>query len=180
MPLTALFLLTLAAQAGGAELRGADRARSETAGLALAVEAGRYGGGYGLDALFYLPVAALLPGAAALPVTVWVQAGAGVSGQVPRALAAGASLGASLGRRHRATAALGWGAIDRSVLSLHGTVVADRSLHGPDAALGYEYLSDRGLLCRALAGAAYLPRSWQETLARFRPTLSVAFGWKLW
>jgi hypothetical protein len=149
--------------------------RFETAGLALAAEAGRFAGGYGIDAVYYHPV-----GGGGPPVTVVVHLGAGISGQLPRAPAFGGSVGASLGQRHRPVVALGWGTIGRSTLSLHGTEVADRSLYGPDVSAGYEHVSARGLVFRALAGAAYLPGSWLETTARWRPTLSVAFGWKIW
>jgi hypothetical protein len=165
MPVAIALLMTLTA----------GPARFESAGLALAAEMGRYAGGAGIDAVYYHPVVA-----GAWPVTLSAQLGAGVSGDLPRAAAAGGSLGASIGARHRGVVALGWGAIGRSTLSLHGTEVAARSLYGPDAAAGYEHVTAAGLVFRALAGGAYLPRSWHESSARLRPTFSVAFGWKLW
>jgi hypothetical protein len=180
MPVTVVWLLTIASAATAGTEPSPRSPRSETAGLALAAQGGRYAGGYGLDAIYYHPLPLRPLGAGPGPLTLWAHLGLGVSGELPRAPAAAASVGASLGRQHRAIIAVGWGAIGRSVLSLHGTVVADRSLHGPDAGAGYEYLSDGGLVFRVLAGGAYLSRSWQEPSARLRPALSVAFGWRLW
>jgi hypothetical protein len=143
--------------------------------LALAVQAGRFAGGLGIDALFYHP----LP-AGRWPLTLSAYLGAGLSGELPRAAAVGGGIGVSLGWRHRAVVTLGWGTIGRSTLALHGTDVAERSLYGPDAAAGYELVSERGFVLRALAGASYLPRAWRPSAARLRPTVMVALGWMLW
>lgn len=171
MPLTLFWLLAVTAAPPSTTL-GAALPRSETAGLAISVEAGRYAG-FGLGAIYYHPLSVR-------PVTLSAQLSLGVSGATPRAPAGALHLAASYGHRHRGLLAAGWGAIGRSVLSLHGTEVADRSLFGPDAGGGYEYISDRGLLFRALLGAAYLSRAWQESLPRFTTTVTVVFGWKIW
>ena len=171
MPLTLLWLLAAAAAPASTTLR-APLPRSQTAGPALSVEAGRYAG-FGLGATYHHPLSLR-------PITLSAQLSLGISGATPRAPAGAFNLAASYGHRHRGLVAVGWGAVGRSVLSLHGTEVADRSLFGPDAGAGYEYISDRGVLFRALLGAAYLSRSWQESLPRFTTTVTVAFGWKIW
>jgi hypothetical protein len=172
MPLALLLLLAAAPGPAPGQVDGTARPRSETAGLAAVAHAGRYGGGYGLDAVYFQP----LGGG---PITLSAQLGIGISGDVPRALAGGGGVAASFGWKHRALATAGWGTIGRSVLSLHGTQVADRSLYGPDAAAGYEQITQDGWVFRVLAGVSYLPRGWQESLAHFRPTFSVAVGWKI-
>jgi hypothetical protein len=166
-----LLLLPLCAPA--ALYAPAPPARSQTSGLALGIEGARHAGGLGVTALYYYP----LPDR---PFTLSAQLGAGISGAVPRTPVAAGGAGVSYGRRHRAVLAIAWGALGRSTLLLHGTQVAERTLYGPGLEAGYEYVSDRGLLFRALAGGAYLSRAWQEQLARLVPTAAVALGWKLW
>jgi hypothetical protein len=150
--------------------------RGETSGLALSVELGRHALGYGLGATYYQPFRAI----AGLPVTLFADVGAGVWGRVPRALVGAAGMGAGLGRKHRGLLRLGWAVIGRSILSLHGTRVADRSLYGPEVQGGYELVSDAGPVVRALVGGAYLPRDWQESRFRWQATFSVGVGWKFW
>jgi hypothetical protein len=170
MPLTSFLLLLPMCAVPGAE--GAS-ARSQSAGPVLVVEGGRHAGGLGLAAIYHQPLSGR-------PITLSGELGVGMSGAVPRAVAGAAGVAASYGLHHRGIIGLAWGALGRSTLSLHGTDVADRSLYGPGLEGGYEYVSDRGLVIRALAGMAYLSPSWQEQLSRFVPTLAVAFGWKLW
>ena len=97
-----------------------------------------------------------------------------------RMLVAAGGVAASLGYRHRALVGVDWGPLGWSALSLHGREVARRTLYGPGLEVGYEFVSDRGLVVRALAGAGYLSPAWQEPLSRMQPTLAVVFGWKLW
>ena len=58
--------------------------------------------------------------------------------------------------------AIAWGALGRSSLLLHGTEVAERTLYGPGLEAGYEYLSDAGLLFRAVAPEAQAVESVEE------------------
>ena len=167
------FLLLLPLCATSALADASQPARSASPGLALGIEGGRHASGLGVTALYFHPLAER-------PITLSGQLGAGISGAVPRAAVLSAGLGASYGHRHRAVMTAAWGALGRSSLLLHGTEVAERTLYGPGLEAGYEYLSDRGLLFRAVAGAGYLSRAWQEQLARVVPTGSVVLGWKLW
>jgi hypothetical protein len=170
VPAPLIWLLTLSAQA---PVGAVAVPRPQTPGLAVALEAGRYAAGYGVAAVYYQPVAA---GRA----TLWAKLGAGVPGEPPRTILPDANLGVAVGYRHRALLAVGWTAIGRSVLSLHGTVVDERWLHGPDAGAGYEYLSDAGLMFRVVLGGVYLRRAWHESTQRLHPAFSLAFGRKLW
>ncbi len=168
--MTASFLMLLLC--APAALSAPAPPRSQTPGLAVGIEGGRHASGLGVTALYYVPLRDR-------PITLSAQLGAGISGAVPRAPVAAGGLGASYGRRHRAVMAIAWGALGRSNLLLHGTEVAERTLYGPGLEAGYEYLSDTGLLFRAVAGGGYLARAWQEQLGRLVPTASVVLGWKL-
>jgi hypothetical protein len=174
MPPALVLLLSSLTQAAPAVTGALAPSRAETAGLALAVEVGRHAQGYGLELLYLQP----LPPVGHQPVTLSAEVGVGITKPVPRAVVGGGGIGVSLGRRHRGLLALGWETHGRSILSLHGTTVADRWLHGPEVDAGYELVSDTGPMVRVLVGATYLPRSWQESFPQWEPKLRLGFGWK--
>jgi hypothetical protein len=159
---------------GAARADGAGRVQ-DGPGLAVGVEAGRYGGGFGAALAYYqpLPVPRLAVGAGA---------GLGFSGGSSPALAGGVNGFAAYGRQHRALLVAGYAVVDHSSLELHGTTATERSYWGPEAGAGYEIMSATGPLVRLLVGLAYRP--WQASASgggdRLRTTLTLAVGWKLW
>jgi hypothetical protein len=148
--------------------------RSTTPGLAVAVESGRYRGGYGAALAYYQPLPALPR------LGLGAGANAGLSGFEPRTPAWGLNLFAAYGRQQRALVLLGWALNDRSVLRLHGSNATERFWWGPEASAGYEMVSAPGATVRILLGLAYVPRRATPPGDRYRRTLTVALGWKLW
>jgi hypothetical protein len=75
----------------------------------------------------------------------------------PTGNAAGISAGLSgiYGYRHRLVGDAGFGSLGLETLSLHGTKVDSHVVHGPTAAVGYEYVAGGGFLLRYLLGAGY-------------------------
>lgn len=145
-----------------------------TAGLTVAVESGRYQGGYGGALAYHKPIARW-PG-----FTVGAGVNAGISGFEPHAPAWGANLFVSYGRGHRALLLGGWSLNDRGVLRLHGADAAERIWWGPEASAGYELLTPVGVTFRLLLGVAYSARGSLPVEDRYRRTTTVSLGWKLW
>jgi hypothetical protein len=147
---------------------------ASTAGLAVAVEAGRYRGGYGGALAYHQPVAAWPR------FVVGAGVNAGISGFEPHAPAWGANLFAAFGGRHRMLVLAGWALNDRSVLRLHGADAAERMWWGPEASAGYELVTAVGLTARLLIGVAYAARGSIPAEDRYRRTTTLSVGWKLW
>jgi hypothetical protein len=101
-------------------------------------------------------------------------------GVVPGVDEVDSSMGVSIGalgfwgERHRGFAMLDVGPLARAGLQLHGTVVAARTLYGPAALAGYEFMSHGGFLVRVGLGGAMI---WTRGLSAVQLTLGV--GWKL-
>jgi hypothetical protein len=162
----------LAPAFGQARAQGA-RSVHDSPGMAVGVEVGHYGDGYGATAAYYQP----------LPVprlAVGVGAGVGLTGGSPSALAGGFNGFAAYGSEHRALLLVGYAVVDRAELDLHGTAATERSYWGPEVSAGYELLSATGPVLRLLVGVAVLPWQATEDGGRVRTTLTLAAGWKLW
>jgi hypothetical protein len=171
-------LLVAAAIAGGAAVARADlavppRPRHQSPGLALQAEVGRYDGGEGLAAAYYLPVPCSL-------LTAGVEAGAGLTGSDRQGKAGRLHLFVAHGQVHRVLASGGWTVVDRDTLDLHGSPALDRSVWGPELTLGYELLAAHGPLVRIWLSASYARTPQRVAGDRWRPGLGLAAGWKLW
>ena len=163
----------LPASAAVSAAEGPAPARSGTAGPAVALEAGRYGGGYGLALAYYFPRP--LPALAL---------GGGINGGItaePRMPAWGANLFAAYGQEHRAMLLIGYALNARRVLRLHAVDAVERALWGPEVAVGYELLNPLGVTFRVLVGGAYLPEATRDgERGHFQRSVTLALGWKLW
>lgn len=149
--------------------------RHTSSGLALSTGTGADHGGFGLQALYYLP---RLPGGVQVAPHVGVGYGV-VRRGMPVPFFAG--LGASIGNRHRFVLDGGSGHLSSERLSLHGTFVKRRAVYGLTAVIGYEFLSAEGVLFRILPLGWF--RAFDDTVDpddRSGHTLSMSLGWKLW
>ena len=138
------------------------------------MEAGRYGGGYGVALGYYLPLPRL-----AL-VTVGAGVNGGVSGDQPRTPAWGGNLFVAWGAEHRALLLLGYALNDRRVLRLHGSNAVDRSLWGAEASFELRAGERRRRHGARAGGTAYRPDAVAAFSDRFERAFTVALGWKLW